>query len=379
MMNNNLRNQVRIVDHDMFQSVNAGIITLKDMSPGFFAKNYDTPAKQKLHDANFAFVTSTLSKMHEKVYEPKVNTTYAVDIPVKVGGGLVDYVDFYSVDWAGRSTPQQNLFPNNANVVPRVNASLEHKAVNVHLYEIAYDIKFIEIDKLNKVNFTKSIEAIYKDIILADFELFADTIAYEGDGQKGGLINHPDVQKFVVPQGTQNTSKSGLDAMTDEEIVSFFNGIFTYYLNETNNNLSMLPDTILLPMNDSAVMSSRYSELYTDTLRNFLREHNVATDEANAAGQEIKINIRGRARLNGKGQNNAGRAVVYRKDEDFVRMDMPYPIQAYYTGPNTDKFCYTTLFVGQISDIQMPYNDNANVFGAVTYWDFTGPSQNEEE
>lgn len=374
---NNARQNVSVVKEDMIRSVRPGSISLRDMAPGFFNSQYNTPKRQKIHDANFAFVTSTLSKIHEKVYEPKVNTTYAVDIPVKVGGGMVDYVDFFSVDWAGRSTPAQNLFPNNANVVPRVNASLEHKKVNVYTYEIAYDIKFIEIDKLNKVNFTKSIEAIYKDIILADFELFVDQIAYEGNAatQTGGLFDSPNVPVMAVPQGTQDPTKAGLAAMKDEEIVSFFNGIFAYYLNETNNNMQMLPDTILLPMNDSAEMSSRYSELYTDTLRNFLREHNVAADEANAAGVEFKVNIRGRARLNGKGTNSAGRAVVYRKDEDFVRIDLPYPIQAYYTGPNTDKFCYTTLFVGQISDVQMPYNDSAEDFGAVSYWDFAAATR----
>lgn len=372
---------INVVKNDMVKSVKPGRISLRDMAPGFFNQQYKTDKRRRLHDANFAFVTTTLSKLHEKTYEPKINATYSLDIPVEVGGGMVDYVDFYSVDWSGMPKANTNLFPNNANIVPRVNASLEHKKVNVYTFEIAYDIKFIEVDKLNKLNFTKSIEAIYKDAIYAGFELFVDEIAYLGNAATGtgGLFNSPNVPVMSVPQGTKDATKDGLTAMTDEEIVSFFNGIFSYYLNSTNNNISMLPDTILLPMTDSAVMSGRYSELYTDTLRGFLRSHNVAVDEAEAAGASFKVNIRGRARLNGMGTNSAGRAVVYRKDKDFVRMDLPYPIQAYYTGPNTDKFCYTTLFVGQISDVQMPYNDSASEFGAVSYWDFAKGTPAEED
>jgi len=32
---------------------------------------------------------------------------------------------------------------------------------------------------------------------------------------------------------------------------------------------------------------------------------------------------------------------------------------------------YTSAFVGQISEIQLPYNTSSAEFGPVTYWDFT--------
>ena len=60
-------------------------------------------------------------------------------------------------------------------------------------------------------------------------------------------------------------------------------------------------------------------------------------------------------------------------DKDYVRMDVPYPLQSYYTAPNVDKACYTTYFVGQVSRVQLPYNESTDEFGAVTYWDFTKP------
>jgi hypothetical protein len=309
--------------------------------------------------------------MHTKVVEPKYNVTYMKDIPINVGGGMVDYVDYFSVDWIGNPLQNQAITGNNVNIVPRVNAKLSHKAVDVFNFELAYDIKFIEIDKLDKIKFTKSIEAIYKDAIMAAWDLFNDEIGYMGRNGEGGLFNHPNVLATSLAAGTKDASKDGFEAMTDTEIVGVFNGILSYYLTNSNNNIKLLPDTFLVPMNAAAIMSSRFSTLLNATLREFIMKHNIGIDEAMAADEgDFIIKIKGRSRLNKMGTAGAGRIVAYRYDEEFVRMDQPYPMQLYYTAPNVDKACYTTYFVGQVSLIQLPYNTGeADMLGAVTYWD----------
>ena len=85
----------------------------------------------KIHDTNFAFLTTTLAKLHNTLYEPKYFVTYNQDIPVDVGGGFVDYVSYYTVDWAGIMNEFRNVVGNNANYIPRVNAGLSQKKVNV--------------------------------------------------------------------------------------------------------------------------------------------------------------------------------------------------------------------------------------------------------
>ena len=372
----------RVALHDSEESIatrsaecKAGI-SLRDAQPGFYGRMYQNAAKRKIHDGNFAFVMSALSKLHQKTYEPKYNVTYAQDIPIDVGGGLVDFVDHFSVEWAGMPSEQENLTGNNVNIVPKVNAKLNHKKVDVYNFEIAYEIKFIEIDKLNKLNFQKAIEAIYKDAIMAGWDLFCDKIAYVGANGNDGLFTSENVITTTIPQGSADATASGFAAMTDTEVVSVINGILSYYLINTNNNIDLLPDTFLLPVNDATELSGRFSALYTSTLRRFLMEYNAGVDEAVAAGFEnYKLKIKGRPRLNGAGVNKAGRIVAYKFDKDYVRMDIPYPVQVYYTGPNIDKLCYTTYFVGQISQVQMPYNTSASSLGPVTYWDFTAPTE----
>lgn len=346
--------------------------SLRDMQPNVFNKLYRDAKSQRMHDANFAFVMTKLSKLHQTPYEPQYNITYAQDVPIDVGGGMVDFVDRFSIEWAGMPTQQQNLTGNNVNIIPRANAKVNHEKVNVHNYEVAYDIKFIEIDKLEKVQFQKSIEAIYKDAIMAGWDMFCDRMAYEGTNGTNGLINNTNVQVTVLPQGTYNAAEFGFKAMTDSEIVSTINGILTHYLINSNMNIALLPDKILLPVTDASELTSRFSSLYTSTLRRFLTEFNIGADEAQAAGvNNYTLKISGRPRLNGAGSLKGGRIVAYKMDKKYVRMDIPYPIQVYYTAPNIERACYTTIFVGQISDVQLPYNSSSSEIGAVTYWDFT--------
>lgn len=352
-------------------------ISLKNMFPAYYRAMYTTKEARTLHDANFAFVTSTLSKVHTKMVEPLYNVTYAKDIPINMGGGFVDYVDFYTVDWIGKPDSNQAAVGNNINIVPRVNAKLKHTAVPVYNFEMAYDIKFIEVDKLNKLQLQKSVEAIYKDAIMASWDMFVDEVAYIGRNDAGGLFNHPDVLVNSIPQGTKDTTKDGFAAMTDDEIVGFFNGVLSYYLINSNNNIALLPDTFLLPMSASSILSSRYSTLLTATLREFIMNHNVGIDEAMASDEgSYKIKIKGRSRLDKMGSANVGRIVVYKNKEDFVRLDIPYGMQLYFTAPNVDKAAYTSYFVGQVSAIQLPYNASKTdgMLGAVTYWDLAAHS-----
>lgn len=322
----------------------------------------------KVHDTNFAFLTTSLAKLHTKLYEPKYWVTYAEDVPVDVGGGFVDYVSYYSVNWAGIMNEFRNVVGNNANYIPRVNAGLNQKKVNVYTFEVAYDLRFIELEKMKKLTLQKSIEEIYQNAIVAGWDLFVQKVAYTGVDGKTGLFNSNDVLVTTIDNQAATKNNGGFAGMTDSAVVSFFNGVFETYLNNSNMNISLLPDTFLVPSFVGSDLTSRFSALYTSTLRKFLLEHNLGVDESDG---KVKVSISSRPALNTLGTGNHGRIVAYKKDKDFVRMDMPYPMQHYITLPNIDKMSYTSAFVGQVSEIQTPYNSNNTEFGVITYWDFT--------
>ncbi len=320
----------------------------------------------KVHDANFAFLSTTLAKLHQKTYTPKVWFTYAKDIPVDTGGGFVDYVEYFTVDWAGIMNDTRNIFGNNGNLIPRINASMTQNRVPVYTYEIAYDLRFVELEKMKQLTLQKSIEQIYKDGILAGWDYFCQRVAYLGVADSKGLFNSSNVLVGTIDNSA--TSGQGFEGLTDAEVVGFFNGVFMRYLIESNMNISLLPDTFLVPSFVSSDLVNRMSALYTNTLMDFLKEHNLGKAQA---GKNFEITIEARPDLDDLGAAGKGRIVAYRKEKDFLRLDMPYPVQHFITLPNIDKMAYTTAFVGQVSVIQMPYNTNASTLGVVTYWDFT--------
>ena len=338
-------------------------VHVKDYVPAKVLKIY--VKDKKLHDANFAFLSTTLSKLHTKLAEPKHNATYAKDIPINMGGGFVDYVEYFTVDWAGIQNEFRNVVGNNANYIPRVNAGLSQKKVNVFTWEVAYDLRFVELEKMKKVQISKSIEDIYKNIIVAGFDLFAQTVGYLGINGGKGLFNNPNVYVGAIDNST--ATDDGFKGMTDEDVVSFFNGIFSYYLKNSNMNTTILPDTFLVPTFVGEDLTSRMNDLYTSTLRKFIIDHNLASDESDG---EVRISIQSRPDLDTMGTYSKGRIVAYKKDEDYVRMDIPYALQHFITLPNPEKMSYTSAFVAQISEIQLPYNTSNSELGVVSYWDF---------
>ena len=322
----------------------------------------------RVHDANFAFLTTTLAKLHNELYEPLYYVTYMQDIAIDTGGGFVDYVEYTTVNWAGIMNEFRNVMGNNANYIPRVNAGLDKKKVNVYTWEVAYDLRFVELEKMKKLQLQKSIEDIYKNAIVAGWDLFVQNVAYTGIAGSTGLFNSDEqVMVSTIDNSASTSENAGFEGLDDTDVVAFFNGVFETYLLNSNMNISILPDTFLVPTFVSTDLTSRMDALYNNTLRSFIINHNLGIDES--AGQ-TKITIKSRADLNTLGTGGHGRIVAYKNNKSFVRLDMPYPMQHFITLPNIEKMSYTSAFVGQVSQVQMPYNTSSEELGVVTYWDF---------
>jgi hypothetical protein len=347
------------------------VISLQDWMPSAYDKMIPN---KTLHDTNFAFVSTKLAKLHEQAYVPLWWTTYRQDVPVDVGGGFVDFVEYFKVNYKGIVNAATNLTGNNATIVPRINANLKQATARVYTFQMAYDLSFVELEKLDTIRFQKAITEIYNEGIMIGFELFAQTVAYTGAEGTGdnGLFNNPNVKVYSVPAGVSTNTK--FSEQTDEELVSFFNGVMAEYLEQTNWNLGMLPDTFLLPKEDARELSDRISALLTKNLRMFIEQNNYGVDEMRSdenAMKDYRFRIKSRPDLDSLGTFDNGRIVVYRKDRRFLRMDLPYPLQMHYTGPNVERASYTSIFVAQLSAVHMPYNDGeTGEFGPVTYWDF---------
>lgn len=356
-------------NQSIHQDLDAGFISLREAYPAHYRRM--SAERRKLHDEGFGILTNTLAKVDPTTYKPLVNITYGLDIKgIEVGNELVDNIEFYSEDYTGIADAINNVFGTRADIIPRVNAGLDQRSVPVYTFEIAYDLKFVELEKLAKKNLPAAIEKVYENAVKTGFDLFVNRIAYLGIGDEGGLFNHSNVPVNTIP-GINVEDIEDPEKVTDKDLLAMLNGILSYYLVNTNYNINLLPDTVLVPQFLGSELSSRISELYTDNLRNFFLTHNVAIDEARANEiNDFKFRIASRSMLDNLGIAGEGRIVVYKNDPMFVKLHIPYNFKSYYTGPNIEKFAYTTLWLAQVSQIQLPYNESDADFGAVAYFDF---------
>jgi len=162
------------------------------------------------------------------------------------------------------------------------------------------------------------------------YEEFVDRIALVGSAAKNwdGLINNDLITPTTAaPTGTGgNTSwsfKTGDQIMTD--INDALTGVYVDSLTVE------MADTILLPVQEVARLSSTRLGDTNMTIMQFLETANVYTQQT---GQRLTIRaVRG---LEDAGAGDTGRMVAYRRDPNVVKMHLPMPhrfLPVWQTGP----------------------------------------------
>lgn len=318
---------------------------------------------KKMMDAGFNFLRGELQKLNPELYKPLVHTTYAQDIDIDLGGGWVDYVTYYRADYAAITSWAKTLQADSTNVVPRVNVGLEQGNAKVFTFELGYDLRFVQLKKLDELKMGKDIKSIYQDIMLTSWELFCQETVYLGINGSTGLFNNT----TVVPVHNTGISKADVinGTVTDEQLNSIVNGIIAQAMDASNRNPAVIPNRLLVPTWFTQALADRMSALYTNNLLSYLKEHNLAVGEG-----FDKVEIVGRPALNNLGVAGVGRIVAYRKDKRYARVDIPVPFQHLITLPNMERHAYTTVYAGQISEVQFPYNTAGDTFAPIQYFDF---------
>lgn len=345
-----------------------GAFSVKDIAPSYHRGL--SPQGRKIHDAGFAFLQNSLAKIDKEVYKPLSNVTYQIDAKgcIEVGSELVDSVEYYSEDYTGLADTINNLFGAKGNVIPTVTGGLIQGTVKVHTFQIAKEISFFELEKLAGKNIPVSIESVYQNLVQTAWDLFVNRAFYTGVGDEGGLLNHSKVKVEIVA----GLTTAQIAAASDATMVALINTMLKKHLENTNYNPELLPDTLIAPMAVVEKLANSVNALYTDYLINFLTTHNLIAAYARGVGiNDYKLNIVGRAQANTQGTAGVGRFVLYKKDKRFLKLHIPYDFKAFHTGPDMTTFSYRTLFIGQVAQLQLPYNESNLIQGAVTYWDFS--------
>lgn len=324
---------------------------------GQIVSSNGTPFSGAVMDANGiassgAFLVSELEKRDELIRKPLSSVTYPRDIVVETGGGWVDAVSAYGVEYGvtgGSGAGSVNA--GGANGIPVVQASVDKGLFKAHTFANALRIMFVDMQKSDFVG--RSLDQMLQDGVRASYDKHMDENVYAGFAEYGthGIINNPDVVETSVTGGAWS-------GKTADAILSDINTAIAATWAAAGYDRDAIPNHILLPYEQyTYLLTAKVSNDASKSIMEYVLENNVAAKEGNG------LYIGGTAWCKGAGTGGTDRMVVYVNHERFLKVDELVPLNRVMSQPNATNACYDTTYMANVSEVQMFYPNT------VTYWD----------
>lgn len=334
-----------------FQNVgttNAGIFQMNSL-PGGAAGGIPTMDAAAIQSGN-AFLTSELEKRDPLIRKPLSSVTYPRDIPIKVGGGWVDYVSAMSVAYgvAGGSGSSA-VHGGGATGIPVVQASVSKGAFKAHVFASALRILFVDMQRANGIG--RSLDQLLQDGIRLAYDKHMDQNVYAGFDEYSttGLTNNPDVTETTAATTGTGSSTKWADK-SPKQILTDINNAINAVWAANDYDEDAIPNHILIPYEQYAyITTTMVSDLGTETIYDFLKKHNVA------ANHGVDLVIAPTRWVKGVGTSGNDRMVVYVNKERFIKMDELVPLSRVMSAPNVTNVCYDTAYMANTSEVQLMY------------------------
>ena len=122
--------------------------------------------------------------------------------------------------------------------------------------------------------------------------------------------------------------------------------------------MEAVPNHIIMPYEQyNYIATTKVTDLAEKTILTFLLENNVAKKN----GSDLFIGATSWCK--GAGEDKADRMAVYCNKERYLAMDELVPLTRAMTSTNTNDFCYDTAYAGNISEVEVFYDQT------ITYMD----------
>lgn len=298
-----------------------------------------------------AFLEAELEKRDPKVREPLTSVTWMRDIPVKSGGGWVDFTSQFYVDYASAGPNMYGIQGTQTTTIPTVQANISKDIFRVFNWQNSLKVNFIDMQKLQQVG--RSLDDLLDKGVKLNWNKALDLTTYQGPYAAGGytgLVNNTSVSASSVAVGA-----GGLRtwvSKTPGEILLDVNTAMSSTWAASNYDITGMANHILIPPNDFAFIASQLiSSAGTVSILTYLLENNIGKSQ----GVDLKI-FPSRWCI-GAGAAGADRMVCYVNDEDRVKLDVTVPIQRVMTTPTIAEGggAYLTLYAGQIGVVKFLY------------------------
>jgi hypothetical protein len=307
-----------------------------------------------------AFLISELERRDPRIREPLMSLTYPRDIPVKTGGGWVEYITALNIDYgiAGGSADGA-VHAGGANTVPVIQANFGRDMFKTHIYSSIMRIMFVDMQRQQVTG--RSLDQLLTDGIRLNYDKHMEQNVYMGIGRFGttGLLNNPNVTARNVATGAGGVTKwTGANGKTPDEILLDVNNAIMAGWAASEYDLSAIPNHILLPYEQyNYIATTKVTPLAEKTILTFLMENNIATKNG------VDLFIGATMWNKGAGAGGTDRMVAYVHNDRFIATEELVPLARTMTQPNIDALAYDSVYMANISEVEIFY------FQPIVYFD----------
>jgi hypothetical protein len=296
-----------------------------------------------------AMLASELEKRDALLREPLTSVTYPRDLPVKTGGGWVEFVSALSIDYGltGGSGGGAAHAPG-ANAAPVVQANLDKDIFRAHAFSVVMRILFIDMQRASLTG--RSLDQMLTGGVRLAYDKHMDENAYIGLPAYGtsGLLNNPGAVASNVALGASLATEWA--KKTPDEILLDVNRAIESGWAASGYDLSAMPNHIVMPYAQyNLIATAKVSPLAEKTILAFLLENNVAAKN----GRDLAIGAT--AFCAGAGAGGTDRMAAYANDDRFIAVEALVPLARTMTQPNVDALAYDSVYMANVSEVEVFY------------------------
>lgn len=304
-----------------------------------------------------AFLISELEKRDPLVRQPLTTYTWSKNIPVKTGGGWVEYASNLNIDFGlSGGTGDGAVHANGSNSVPVVQGNFGKDLYKAHI--VAMFLRINEFDAERAQITGRSLDSLLTSGVRLAYEKHMDQNVFKGVNGTTGLLNNPNVTAQSVAAGAK--SKTTWADKTADEILADINGAITTVWGRAGNDMSAIPNHILLPFEQyNYIATTKVSELAEKTILTFIQENNIC----NINGGNLVFGMSNYAKDAGAG--NTDRMAVYVHDPRFIAVEELQPLTRRRTIYNSNALSMDTLYAANVSEVEMFYYQTIGYFDGI--------------
>lgn len=346
-----------------YGTFNAGVIGNKAGVSGI-ARFNDSGTVRHFNDSAIAsgcsFLISELEKRDPRIREPLSSITYTRDVPIKVGGGWVEYVSAMNIDFGVTGGSENGpVSAPGANGSPIVQMNLEKDTFGAHVFSTILRVPFVDMQRMQVTG--KSLDALLSDGVRLTYDKHMDANAYVGLSRYGtkGLLNNASVTAAYVANNAAGTSRTWANKTADEILNDVNAGILAVW-QAGGYDLAAMPNHILLPHAQYNLIATTKVSQYADkTILEFLLDNNLAKRNGG------NLVIAGCPWCAGAGASSSDRMVVYCHNERFLAMEELVPLARTMTQPNVEALAYDSVYMANISELEVFYTQTIRYYDGI--------------